>query len=231
MPNHHLQRVQKPRRKETTKIPKGPFSYLASYLTKSNRIPPHQSSKLRTLKLTDNSGVESKHVHQSRIPTEEIIGFKNESQVVDSSTAVAASTSKPKTHTPNPTTLQTKCTLAFKGSQKSQELETKMHHNTPSQSIESQLPNTTKEVENDTRGINTTATAIEKHKRDVQDMFIKSLISKLTKERREAKLRLTSSRRSRYLIAVKRIVRKGWSTRPTAEIKDVLGGEEGKLNE
>ncbi|THV51522.1 hypothetical protein BGAL_0108g00180 [Botrytis galanthina] len=70
----------------------------------------------------------------------------------------------------------------------------------------------------------------ELHRINIQDNFIKSLMSKLTKERREKKMVLRGSRRYRYLATVKRVMDNGWVIQ--SQVLDKLKrGRKRKLDE
>ncbi|KAF7934862.1 uncharacterized protein EAE98_002907 [Botrytis deweyae] len=80
------------------------------------------------------------------------------------------------------------------------------------------------------RNIQLPAKLPERHRMNIQDNFIKSLISKLTKERREKKLILRGTRRDRYLDSVKRVMDSGWVIQ--SQVLDKLKrGRKRKLDE
>ncbi|KAF7939080.1 uncharacterized protein EAE97_007161 [Botrytis byssoidea] len=80
------------------------------------------------------------------------------------------------------------------------------------------------------RSIHFPAKLPELHRINVQDNFIKSLISKLTKERRERKLVLRGSRRYKYLATMKRVMDNVWDIQ--SQVLDKLkGGRKRKLDE
>ncbi|TGO07973.1 hypothetical protein BTUL_0233g00060 [Botrytis tulipae] len=110
-------------------------------------------------------------------------------------------------------------------------METNMHIPRDSlQTILSLSPDMSSDEGIEGRSIHFPAKLPELHRMNIQDNFIKSLISKLTKERREKKLVLRGSRRYRYLATVKIVMDGGWDIQ--SQVLDKLkGGRKRKLDE
>ncbi|TGO35345.1 hypothetical protein BHYA_0161g00080 [Botrytis hyacinthi] len=111
------------------------------------------------------------------------------------------------------------------------DMETNMHM--PRDSVQT-IPSLSSDMSSDDeiggRSIHFPAKLPELHRMNIQDNFIKSLISKLTKERREKKLVLRGSRRYRYLATVKRVMDSGWDIQ--SQVLDKLKrGRKRKLDE
>ncbi|KAF7877337.1 hypothetical protein EAF04_001019 [Stromatinia cepivora] len=232
MQDENLHRIQEPKRKETSTILKKSFSYVTSHLTRSQQNP----SSIPTTKLEESvisTGVQDKSkASQSPTFTREITEPGEEDTLTVGVSIATTSVSKPEIHNTTPKiTYPYTDTISLLSS--TSQLQENMHMHIQqniSQTIGPLSSSTSTDEGYERRSINTTTTTPEQQRRNMQDMFIKSLISKLTKERREAKMKLRSSRRRRYLAAVKKIVRKGWSTRPQIPMKSQLGRKR-KLDE
>ncbi|KAJ8067952.1 hypothetical protein OCU04_003534 [Sclerotinia nivalis] len=232
MQDENLHRTQKPKRKETSTILKKSFSCLTSYLTRSQQNPPASpTTKLEESVISTAVQGKSKARRRPTL-TGEIIELAGENALTVGVSTATTSVSKPETYNTTPKIIHP-CTDTASSFSSTSQLQASMHTHTQqtiSQTLDSLSPSTSTDERYERHSINTTTTTPENQKRNMQEMFIKSLISKLTKERREAKLKLRSSRRSRYLAAVKKIVKKGWSTRPQIPMKSQLGRKR-KLDE
>ncbi|KAF7955997.1 hypothetical protein EAE96_004918 [Botrytis aclada] len=80
------------------------------------------------------------------------------------------------------------------------------------------------------RNIHFPAQLSEFQRMNMQDDLIKSLISKLTKERREEKAVLRGSRRHRYLATVKKVMDSGWIIQSQV-LEKLKRGRKRKLDE
>ncbi|TGO49095.1 hypothetical protein BCON_0221g00060 [Botryotinia convoluta] len=144
---------------------------------------------------------------QNRAATGVSIKMREDSPALEISMRLITAT-KPKTKKTSRWSSRTKATSSLSGFPN---METDMHIPRNSlQTIPSLSSNMSPDEGLESRSIHFPAKLLEYQRMTMQDNFIKSLISKLTKERREKKLVLRGSRRYRYLATVKRVMDSGW---------------------
>ncbi|CAD6449076.1 d987240e-c4f8-4dc8-b575-b4d47af2371f [Sclerotinia trifoliorum] len=231
--NLHKVVLQKPERKEANTILKTSFSCLASYLTGSRHNP--SASPTTELEESVVSTAVQGELTASRCPspTRELIELAEKNALTAGLSVSTATTSMANSETQNTTPKVTSpCRDTASSSSSTSALQASMHTHIQHpilQPTDYLSPSTSTDERDESHSTNITITTPDQ-KRNIQEIFIKSLISKLTKERREAKMKLRTSRRIRYLAAVNKIVRRGWSGRPHVMMGSRLGRKR-KLDE
>ncbi|APA15734.1 predicted protein [Sclerotinia sclerotiorum 1980 UF-70] len=228
MQDENLHKVQKPEKKETSTILKRSFSSLASYLKRSQQKPSASSTRKLEGSIISTTTQGESTASRYPSPTREIIELLEGNALTIDVSPATTSAAKPETHQTT-SKIKNPCTetAASSSHNLTSALQANMHKDTHIQQTipqptNSLSPSTSTSTGTEERDKQLTTTTSENQKRNIQELFIKSLISKLTKERREAKMKVRNSRRIRYLAAMRKIVRKGWSSRTHAGRKRKL---------
>lgn len=224
---HQPHKLQNSKRKDRSTILKRSLSSIIPSLARfrkirssSSRFKPQDSIITAALQREYNPG-------QNCAATGVSIKIREDLSALEISMGSNTAT-KPETNYTSRWSSCTKATLSISGFPNR---ETDMH--IPRNSLPT-IPSRSSDMSSDEefggRSIRFPAKLPELHRINIQDNFIKSLISKLTRERREKKLVLRGSRRYRYLATVKRVMDNGWDIQ--SQVLDKLKrGRKRKLDE